>query len=58
MNTDLWGWPQWTMAVLTVIALLLAANEHGKPRSPHSFPVSLVSVFIQVFVLYAGGFWK
>lgn len=53
-----WGWPQWLMFGLYVLTTVLAAFIHGHRRTgEHSFPVSLVTSAIGIFVLTAGGFF-
>jgi hypothetical protein len=60
MNTENWQWPQYLIASMTVINLLLAAHFHGKPREgKHNFFLAMAStVLLTGFVLYSGGFWK
>lgn len=55
--TALWGWPQWTMAILAMTSLAMAAIDHGKPRIPHNFPLTLVCIGINLFILICGGFY-
>lgn len=60
MNPENWHWPQYIMASLAMINLLLSANMHGKPRTgTFNFFASLTGVILFTgFVLYSGGFWK
>lgn len=58
MNTEMWGWPQFTYAALVLFSLGVALANHGKPRDPLSFPGLFVVVCIAMFILYKGGFWR
>jgi hypothetical protein len=47
------------MVVLLSSNLLLAANQHGKPKTGvNSFWTNLVAALIHVVILYFGGFFK
>lgn len=50
-------WPQITMIVLITLGLGVNLAEHGKPRTPHNFIVSLISAGISVALMSAGGFF-
>lgn len=51
--------PQIVMIILFAISLLLTSNQHGKAKEgKYNFWAALVSVMIQVAVLYWGGFFK
>lgn len=50
-------WPQITMIVLFAITGTVSLVQHGQPRTPHSFPVMLFSIVIEVWILVAGGFF-
>jgi hypothetical protein len=50
--------PQIIMIVLFSASLLLTTKDHGKPRTGNNnFWVSLISVVIQVGILWWGGFF-
>lgn len=51
------GWPQWTLAVLLGLGLIIAFQRDGQPRPPWSFEDAFTSVLIIVLILHAGGFW-
>ena len=51
--------PQIIYLVLVLIALLAAANSHGKmEKRPKSFWISLVSIAVQAGLMYWGGFFN
>jgi len=51
--------PQITILVLFLIALLISANKHGKPKDQkYNFWYSLIAVFIWIIILYWGNFFK
>ncbi len=52
-----WAWPQWTLASLLAVNLLLSAHLHGKPREPNSFWTSIIGLGIILPILYFGGFF-
>ena len=44
--------------VLSAIGLLIAANQHGKPKKePHNFWSTLIATSIVIWLLYSGGFF-
>jgi amino acid transporter len=49
--------PQIIYLSLVFIGLLIAANQHGKERTPHNFWITLVGTTIAFFILYWGGFF-
>lgn len=49
--------PQIIYLSLVFVGLLIAANQHGKERSPHNFWVTLVATLITVSLLFWGGFF-
>lgn len=51
------GLPQYIFLGLAVFSLGIALEQHGKPRSPSSFWVSLVSSAITLGLLWWGGFF-
>lgn len=54
----MWRWPQYTMALLTVLDAFGIALKHGQGDStPRDVLVTLLSVVGQVYILHAGGFW-
>lgn len=53
-----WHWPQYVLASLYLIGLLLHARDHGKPKTgKDNFFVAAVSIVINIVVLHFGGFW-
>ncbi len=50
-------WPQITMIVLIAMSLTIALIKDGQPRENYSFWTVLISLAIEVEVLYAGGFF-
>jgi hypothetical protein len=53
MNT-----PQVIWIVLSSLAVFLSFIKHGEDRGKFSFWWSLVSVGLEAWILYAGGFFK
>lgn len=51
------GWPQITLLVLYFVALMCSFRDDGKPRSNESFGRTLLSVLINLFLLWEGGFF-
>jgi hypothetical protein len=49
--------PQIIYLSLVFIGLLIAANQHGKERTPHNFWVTLVATVTTLFLMYWGGFF-
>ncbi|MGI4936306.1 MAG: hypothetical protein ACRYF5_06110 [Janthinobacterium lividum] len=59
INTTYWAWPQITALILILIALLIGAVGHGKPKKgEQSFPVTLFSSVLWMAILIFGGFFK
>jgi len=57
-DTGMWGWPQWIVGILYVLVIVLSAFLHGYKRvGQHSFPATLVTSAIGIFLLTAGGFF-
>lgn len=53
-----WAWPQWVHFGLLCVGLLIAANQHGKPKTgDHNIAVSIIAITLQTIVLWSGGFW-
>lgn len=51
--------PQILIIALFLISLLIAANQHGKPKKGnHDFWASLIAVIINFALLYWGGFFN
>jgi hypothetical protein len=50
-------WPQYTLLALYLFGLGVTAGDHGKPRSPESFPRTLFAVSLSIFLLWQGGFF-
>ncbi|MDX5984683.1 hypothetical protein [Sphingomonas echinoides] len=53
-----WAWPQWTMAIMLFLWLLVSASSHGKPREPYNGFTAIVRFALSVFLLSYGGFFK
>ena len=52
------GWPQIVWIVISGIGLGIALVKHGEPRqSNYNFWVTLMSLGIEVLILYKGGFF-
>jgi len=45
------------MLTLMLLSLAIHAGQHGKPREPHNFPLSLVAFMISLLLLWQGGFF-
>lgn len=52
------GWPQWPWLALVLISLLIVANRHGKAREPWSLPAYLLTVAVEITLLFFGGFFS
>jgi hypothetical protein len=52
------GIPQTIYISLSCIALLVAANRHGKPRSPENFWYTVLGILIAYPLLWWGGFFR
>lgn len=56
LNT--WHWPQWALAILWALSLMVSASMHGKPRDgKYSFWVGASGIAVGVAILYFGNFW-
>ena len=54
-----WEWPQYYVAIVAAITVLLWTTVHGKPMTgKFNATVKLVGVSWLLFVLYMGGFWS
>ncbi len=55
---DAWGWPQWYVAVMVSISVLLHCWMNGKNKvGKHNGVLGIIMLAWTVFVLYCGGFW-
>lgn len=52
------GWPQGIWITLTVLGLIVAGIEHGKPRKPINVWASLASTLIVAGLLAWGWFFS
>ncbi len=53
------GWPQWTIAVILFLNVIMSLALDGKPRRGHwSFSGTTLSVAVFALLLHAGGFWR
>ncbi len=52
------GWPQAIYIAITLLGLILAAKDHGKPREPSSFWTQLIGSGITYVLLIWGGFFR
>jgi len=50
--------PQIIMLSLLGISILIAANQHGKPRGNVNFWAALFGATIEMWILIAGGFFN
>lgn len=56
--TEVWGWPQWLIAAMYMINILIASGFHGQRRCGKvNAPKNIVLTAIGVWILYKGGFW-
>lgn len=53
-----WGFPQWAIAVLLALELILAFILDGQPRPNYSACRHALSVAIVLVLLWQGGFWS
>ena len=51
------GWPQIVWIVVAAMGLGISLVKHGKMREPYNFWVTLISLGIEVLILYKGGFF-
>jgi hypothetical protein len=53
-----WAWPQITYAIMAAIILLIAAVQHGEPRTgKHNFALTFCLVLLMQPMYFYGGFW-
>ena len=50
--------PQIIYITLAAISLLIASHDHGKPRTPTNFWVSLIGLGVVFTLLIIGGFFS
>lgn len=54
-----WEWPQYTVATLYVIGVLLESWLHGQERTgKFNGPIKIIGSAIGAWILYCGGFWS
>lgn len=58
MNVANWNWAVWVVLAMYGLALLLSANQHGKPRGPADFWSSAIGAVIGIWLLWCGGFFS
>ena len=51
------GWPQGIYLIITLIGLIIAGIEHGKPREPGNVWYNIIATFIAILLLLWGGFF-
>lgn len=50
--------PQIIFFVLTIISLMIAAREHGYPKTgDHNVVVTIISTVLNIWLLWWGGFF-
>ncbi len=59
-----WAWPQWTLFIIMILRLAIAAGLNGKPKvdkdgkpETYSFPIAFVGSAVALFILICGGFY-
>lgn len=52
------GWPQWTVAGLMGLGVIMSLALDGQSRGPWDFADMTQSVALFALLLRAGGFWK
>lgn len=53
-----WHWPQWAMAVMMVLSVIITCSQHGKLRKgEHNGFLSIIGFAISLFILTCGGFF-
>lgn len=51
-------WPQITVIVMFAMGFAINLERHGKPKTDnYSVGISIVSIFINIVLLYCGGFF-
>ena len=54
-----WEWPQYAIAALYALSIVLTAAMHGRPKDGnHNVLATIVASAIGAWILYAGGFWS
>jgi len=51
------GWPQIVWIVLSAMGIAIAGVKHGEPREKYNFWVTLISLGIEMVILWKGGFF-
>lgn len=55
---DYWEWPQYTVAILMMVTLVLYGVLHGeRPTWNYNVGGKIVGTVIMIFILYKGGFF-
>jgi hypothetical protein len=49
--------PQITLIILAVLGLIISFANNGKPRSKENFLATLFYYFVELTILYYGGFF-
>jgi len=58
IDMSIWGWPQWTVIVLSALGLLIHGVSHGQPRPSYHIGYSVVDTLILFVMLAFGGFFS
>ncbi len=58
IDLSAWEWPQYTLASLFALAMVINIVEHGTPRPPYNAWTQLSATCITSGLLYFGGFWS
>ena len=52
------GWPQWTVAIVYSLGVILTIRDHGKPKTGNGNGFFAILAFgLLALVLHVGGFW-
>lgn len=51
------GWPQIVWIVISAMGIGIALVKHGEPREKYNFWVTLISLGIEILILWKGGFF-
>ncbi len=51
-------WPQLCWITLMIASLVIALENHGKPKGNWSFPYTLIAVAVEAVLLWFGGFFQ
>lgn len=52
------GWPQWVIAGMLLLNVIMSFALDGQSRGPWSFSGAALSAALFALLLHAGGFWK